>query len=520
MASASSPAPEAPQAAVAACAAELAAIEAAPALPGDPALDAHREEIFARAKADGVIFLHAPAPKGLTNEGKWVRHSIVDAAEPVKALYDAYPRLGRRRDLAREALLTDGYLYATAPAFAAALSALVRPEDLFLEPRIWIQRGAETFSAVRGSAEGAPAYVYASGPSKGARVKLFLFDRVATTETGLADPQHADAAALSRELGFEELRVRRLGDGGIAADLRYGTVWVPSVLAVKDAALALRCEAMPSGAEAEVRRVRADATRRERALARLHAVIDQEVAEGLPFDEPRTEVGQQDGKLRQHWNWAYRFGQSQFEFNDDRYRVFDAVGRPRVPQVCIDFVTDTFERASGSWYRARGEPRERTPGRVNFASFGIDNERSVEHFVEFAKAHPEWFEVFELPDEERVPYAHRADFFAHLAAHKERYRPGDVVTIYGLRGDGKMHYHSFFVYSADPVTGAPSLVAANAGRPRVRPFEGEMQSAPQRSIRARIRPLQPWLELVTAETPSAAPPSASVGAGAPRPTAI
>jgi len=185
--------------------------------------------------------------------------------------------------------------------------------------------------------------------------------------------------------------------------------------------------------------------------------------------------------------------------------VFDAVGRPRVPQVCIDFVTDTFERASGSWYRGRGEPRGRTPGRVDFSALGIDNERSVERFVEFAKAHPEWFEVFELPDEERVPYARRPDFFAHLAAHKERYRPGDIVTIYGLRADEKMHYHSFFIYSADPVTGVPSLVAANAGRPRVRPFEGEMQSAPLRSIRARIRPLPSWLEFVTTGGATAKP---------------
>jgi hypothetical protein len=226
-------------------------------------------------------------------------------------------------------------------------------------------------------------------------------------------------------------------------------------------------------------------------------VMRQQVEEALPFDEPKTEVGQQDGKLRQSWGWAYRFGRSQFDFNEDKYKVFDAKGRPRVPQVCIDFVTDTFERAGGSWYRARGEPRERTPGRIDFGALGIDNERSVECFVEFAKMHPDAFEVVELPDDERVPYARKTDFFAHLSAHRDRYRPGDIVTIHGLRDDGKMHYHSFFVYSSDPVTGAPSLVAANAGRPRIRPWEGEMLSAPLRSIRARIRPRLPWLEFVT-----------------------
>jgi len=51
-------------------------------------------------------------------------------------------------------------------------------------------------------------------------------------------------------------------------------------------------------------------------------------------------------------------------------------------------VTDTFERASGSWYRPRGEPRERIAGGLDFGALGIDNERSVESFVAFAKLHP------------------------------------------------------------------------------------------------------------------------------------
>jgi hypothetical protein len=226
-------------------------------------------------------------------------------------------------------------------------------------------------------------------------------------------------------------------------------------------------------------------------------MMREEVEEALPFDEPKTEIGQQDGKLRQHWMWAYRYGRNDFEFNDDKYRVFDDKGRPRVPQVCIDFVTDTFERASGSWYRPRGEPRQRLPGRLDFGELGIDNERSVESFIAFAKAHPESFEVEELPNDERVPYVRKKEFFAHLAAHRDRYRPGDIVIIHGLRDDGKIHYHSFFVYESDPVTGAPSLVAANAGRPRIRPWDIEMQSAPLRSILARVRPRLEWLEFVT-----------------------
>ena len=95
-----------------------------------------------------------------------------------------------------------------------------------------------------------------------------------------------------------------------------------------------------------------------------------------------------------------------------------------------------------------------------------------------------------------------------------------MVAIYGLRDDGKMHYHSFFVYSSDPVTGVPSLVAANAGRPRIRPWESEMLTAPQRSIHARIRPKLEWLEAITAPPGPGSAPAVSLPAPAPAPTSI
>ncbi|HVW25833.1 MAG TPA: hypothetical protein VHC69_10710 [Polyangiaceae bacterium] len=485
------------------CARKIAALLATPSLPGTPELEARRAETFARAKADPVLFVRAPVAKRLHGEAEDRRHAIFDASERVRAFYEAYPALQKRRDLARELLLTEGYLYAAWPPFAAALSNLVRPEDLFHEPVLYIQRGAETLRAKLKQDRSGASYTYLDGPEAGARVKLLLYDRVAPDPSALGPPLHRDVGRLRGELGFEEMKVRHLSEDRVVADLRYGDVFVPTVIRAEGAALSLECEAVPPASRAAVLAAREDNLRRTRLLDKLRAVIAQQVEEALPFDEPKTEVGQQDGKLRQHWVWAYRYGRNDFDFNDDKYKVFDARGRPRVPQVCIDFVTDTFERASGSWYRHRGEPRERVPGRLDFAALGIDNERSVESFVEFAKAHPDAFDVYELPDEERVPYARRAEFFAHLAAHRDRYRPGDIVTIYGLRDDDKMHYHSFFVYDADPVTGAPSLVAANAGRPRVRPWEAEMVSAPKRSIRARIRPKLPWLTAILA------PPDAS-----------
>jgi hypothetical protein len=283
----------------------------------------------------------------------------------------------------------------------------------------------------------------------------------------------------------------------------YGSARVPAVLRVDHGKLALECEA-PGAERARVLEHRARTLRAQQLHERLLAVMKAQVDEGLPFDEPKTEDGQQDGKLRPEWRIAYRHGRSQYEFNGDRYWVFDRDGRPHVPQVCIDFIADTFERASGTWWRPRGEARERVVGRLDFDDLALENKRSVEQFLAFAQAHPQWFEVRQLQGEERISLRNRGRFFAALFQSRMDYRPGDIVVILGKRDDDKLHYHSFFVYEVDPLSGMPVLLAANAGRPRIRTWEGEMQNAPARSILARIRPQLPWLSAVTT------PPSVAV----------
>ena len=176
--------------------------------------------------------------------------------------------------------------------------------------------------------------------------------------------------------------------------------------------------------------------------------------------------------------------------------MFDSAGRPHVPQVCIDFIVDTLERTSGTWWRARGQPRQRRVGGLDFNSFEVENRRSVDVFLSFAESQPAWFEVNSWSHEQRVPFAQRTRFFDFLYDRRELFIPGDIVVIYGLRDDGKMHYHSFFVVDSDPVTGMPTAVAANAGRPRVRCWETEMLSAPRRGIHARVRPRLGWYELL------------------------
>lgn len=478
----------------------MAHIEEAPALPGTPVLEAHRAEVFLRAKADPVLFVRPPSSEGTSDRATRLRASILSSEHPGQQLFEVFGTLRKHPKLGREVLLTDGYLYADSPEVAAALTELVRIEDLYSATEVWMARGRELLRLERRAIQGGSAYFHADGPFTGDRARLFLFDRITERREDLTEPLHRDVSGIRRELGFSELRVRRIVADAILADALYDDEWIPTVLTSTGSELGFECEVVPPGKQGAVASVRDRERRRARVLDRLRTVMREQVGEALPFDEPRTEVGQEDGKLRQHWGWAYRFGRTQFDYNDDRYRVFDAKGRPRVPQVCIDFITDTFERASGSWFRPRGEPRERVSGRLDFSIFGIDNERSVERFLAFAKSRDDWFEVLELAPEERVPYARRRAFFAHLTEQRSRYRPGDVIAIYGLRDDEKMHYHSFFVYDADPVSGVPSLVAGNAGRPRIRPWESEMTSAPKRSIQARIRPRLDWLESVVGLT--------------------
>ena len=63
-----------------------------------------------------------------------------------------------------------------------------------------------------------------------------------------------------------------------------------------------------------------------------------------------------------------------------------------------------------------------------------------------------------------------------------------------------MHYHSFFVYETDPVTGVPIAIVGNPGRPSLRVWETEARRTPRRAIWHRIRPHLHWLESVVSPT--------------------
>jgi hypothetical protein len=176
-----------------------------------------------------------------------------------------------------------------------------------------------------------------------------------------------------------------------------------------------------------------------------------------------------------------------FSYDGDSYLVFDSKGRAWPPQVCVDFVLDTFERTSGTWFRNRESPRERVAGRLDFYGFGIKNRRGVIALMDFAAEHPELFELRVFEGEERIRFLHRKEFFGYLVERADLFRPGDVAAIQGRKRDGLIHQHAILVEDTDPVSGFPYALADQMKRPRRRTWEGIMAEAPMRSLLYRAR---------------------------------
>lgn len=475
-----------------ACARRIAALNAEPELPGSVVNRGFtRAFLLGRGRGEPVLFLRTPQfdeQRG-SSQARALRAELRDAEKPAYAFESALLRVRKSPELAREVFLTEGYLYTESAELAALYVSYLALGLLFREPELRLARGAELWTLRRRDGD----YEYADGPKQGERARILLFDRVYVAGKEPIS-LHADVRAAAIQSLSDELRVDRLTARGALASLRFGASWLPAVLSQSGSSFGLECQRDLPALRESLAAARDAAKRRQRVSDVLARVVKSEVDEGLPFDEPKTEDGQQDGQLRPAWRRAYLDGRDRYTFNDDTYWVFDQRGRPHTPQVCIDFVTDTLERASGAYFRRRAEKREYVRGLLDFDAFGLDNRRSVETFVSFTRAHPEWFEFTETELSARVPFRERERFFRDVYEHRDEYRPYDIVTIFGLRSDGKLHYHSFFVADRDPVTGMPIAVVANAGRPRVRSWENEMQNAPQRAILAHIRPRLSWLE--------------------------
>ncbi len=477
----------------ASCRAKIQQAQEQPALPGAPKVEERRALLLARAKAEPVLFLSEPKFTGEVSKGMQARRStLLETRYP----YDAYGEILRifrgSPERLRELLLRDGYFYTDDPRAGRLLTYEVSLEDLYREPEVRLLRGAEELRVERR----AGVYYYASGREKDQRASLLLFDRVSLPSETWGPPLHVDVREMTQREGITGLRVVKLGEQSIVAEVRYSDEWVPALIEREGLGLSLDCLLVEPADAARFGRARDEAYRRTLVLKALRDAITAQVRQGLPFDEPRTERGQQDGKLRDLWEMAYFGGKPKYKFNGDVYQVYSESGEPLAPQVCVDFVTETLERASGMHFTARHEKPRKVLGALNFDDLLAEARRQELGLRAYARTNPHRLTLHDYPQSEWVRYENIEPFFAFLEKEKENIQPGDVVIIRGRAAWDRyeeLHTHTFLIYESDPLTGMPTLLAGNSGKPRISTWDGEMLRAPKRSIRHRIRPNMEWL---------------------------
>jgi hypothetical protein len=439
-----------------------------------------------------MVFVREPAatPDEALEAAQLASRRSFDKGTPGVRVHQLKARHKRDPATLRALVLREGYAYAPDPLDALAIASDVQVADLFAEKEIWLQRGADTRRLEREERRYETVYRYVDGPLAGRSADLLFGDRVALTEAELAAPLHRDLRALADVEGFDRTRIERRTEEALLVEVRYGGAWVEAVLEAKGAALSLGCIAADEKAREAVKAAREAGGPRRRALLAMHETITRELHEALRFDRPEGEkTAEHDGELRPVWMSAYLQGRESFSYQDHSYPVFDPEGRPWPPQVCVDFVLDSFERTSGTWFNARGDELARVRGKLDFDEAGIQNRRGVMAFGAFAEARPDLFAVRKFVGAERIQFGERARYFAALVEHADEVRPGDVVAIHGMKRDERIHQHAILVEWADPVTGFPHGLADQMKKPRRRTWEGIMAEAPKRSLYYRVRPL-------------------------------
>lgn len=474
-----------------------------PGLPGAKHLESQRAQVLLRVRSEPVFFIHEPpfspalTPGIAVHQRSLKQYGLV--RERALTLLRNYQG---NYEVLRRLFLRSGYFFMDDGPTARELFVRLRLEHLFIEPELVLERGEEQWIVRRTARQ---TYEFASGPHKGQSARLFLFDRVWVQGEEPGPPLHVDVRKFVAREGVEGLRVDHLGEQELVAELRFAEEWVPALLKREGTQLSLTCLLVEPDAVERVGAARERAYRRALVLDALRAAMIEQVQWGLPFDEPKTEVGQQDGALRPRFERAYASGKTEYTFNRDKYPVFGAQGQPLTPQVCIDFITETFELASGMRYPGRGEPPEKVRGAIDFDELlGSDRRREIA-LRDYAREQPHRFQLRDFQVSARVRYEQTASFFRFIEAQKDWMQTGDIVIIRGRSAWDfyrELHTHTFFVYESDPLSGAPLLLAGNSGRPRILTWDEEMLRSPKRSIQHLLRPNWDWLyEHIVQRTP-------------------
>lgn len=498
------------------CQKRIAAVEELAALPGAPEFEKNRVGILGRAKGEPVVWLEEPPRTPVAPE---LPKNITTMLEVLKrkpkrtpGKFDHLNRLNRLTRLLsghkaalRAEVLRSGYIYSSDPHEAFALVRTLSLVELFDEDTVYLLRGSSVHELQRKGAKRGTRYVFVDGELEGQQAFLLLGDRVGLSESELAVPLHIDLISLAHREGFDRARLTKLTAQGVVAELRFGSRWYKSLLSVDDARAQLECVDAPREQREELWSWQRAQSARRAALARVRAAVTTQVGERLRFDKPRGAEGpDRDGELRWAWRSAYRRGQSYFSVDEVSYPVFDSRGRPFPPQVCVDFVLESFERASGTWYTPQNAKPERVAGSLDFNSFDIDNRRGVLGLEKFAEETPDVFTHHRFEDERRIKFREREAFFANLLDYSERVRAGDILAIRGLKRDGRVHQHAILVETTDPITGFPHGLADQMNVPRRRTWEDIMAEAPLRALYYHLRLKDDVFERIAKKAPAVA----------------
>jgi len=489
-----------------ACAALRTSTLAEASLPGAATYEKERL-YFARVRGRALLWRKVPGELS-----KELADKIASLTKKQKVLDAVRLVEKKQKDPAarRAAFLREGYLFADDVELALALVEQLSLAELFAEPTVYLQRGVEVYELERREKSRwfPERYLYKDGPYAGMAAELLLGDRVSATkeDLGVASALAIDLRDLADQAAFDRIKPLHLSDKHLVAELRYGPdVWVPAVIELAGGKAKVACEELTPELDLKRRTFIAEREPLTATMNRLRGVVRAMVKEELPFD---AAPDQGNGALKREWKKAYLQGKLKYESGGRTFPIYTLEGRPKPPQVCIDFLTDVWERASGTWYdpaevvEPYGAHPKVTPhpkaneGGINFDRMKIKNRRSVAKFERFTLKNEELFDVWQLPKKEKVKFEDRREFFDYLRDKADMFHVGDMVIIHGFKEGGRPHYHSLLVTETDPITGVISLIASNAVKPREQTLEGIMHISPERTIRTRIRVRQPWLELV------------------------
>ena len=450
--------------------------------PPDKLLSAYTKSlayILLEVKVEPVIYLTAPKP-GDNPPAQRARAKLRSAHRTRRAVADFIKRHRDNRAFLRDVFLSQGYFFEASPSLAAAMVQEISLSDLYDAPVIYRWRENRIERLERQN----DIYV----DEAGTEAVLHLNARTGLDPADLAQPLHLDITYLRNTTHALYVRPTVVGATDAAVD------WVfPSgerrraLVSLRNRHTELTCIGGDQGSLSSTAASAARFWERHRRVVRAAERITDE----RPiFDEPKDEGEdvQEDGELRQAWKEAYYARKRTFNYREVEYEVYDRRGNPVPPEVCIDFILDTWERASGTWYTSKGAPPKRTEGAIDFNVFGHFGRRYIASILNFALQEGSPFDRYDVPRRRWIPLTKRRRFAKNLPLLSAYIREGDVLVIHGLRDeDQKEHFHTVLVLATDPITGLPVLVADNQGRPRISSLKSAMRSAPRRSIKYRIR---------------------------------